>query len=90
MTKSQKLGFEEAVDQLERIIEGIESGDVGLEESIAQYEKGMKLINHCRTILDTAQTKIAELTADGGDAMKVEEGTEQDKGQERTEKDDGD
>ena len=64
MAKDAKLKFEEAVAQLEAIIEGIESGEVGLEESLAQYEKGMKLIAHCRSILTAAEKRIVELTAD--------------------------
>ncbi|MEO1237352.1 MAG: exodeoxyribonuclease VII small subunit [Planctomycetota bacterium] len=59
--------FEEAVDQLEMLIDQIESGEVGLEEALRRYEDGTALIRRCRAILDTAERKIAELTADGGD-----------------------
>ena len=89
MTKTRRPSFEEAVDQLEQIIEGIESGDVGLEESVAHYEKGIKLINHCRTILDTAEKKIAELTADAGGGLSVEEGDGEATSDERGAKSDG-
>ncbi len=60
--------FEEAVEQLEAIIDRIESGEVGLEDCLAQYERGMQLIRQCRGILTKAERKIAELspTADGG------------------------
>ncbi|MEM7624907.1 MAG: exodeoxyribonuclease VII small subunit [Planctomycetota bacterium] len=60
--------FEEAVDQLEALIEQIESGEIGLEDALKRYEDGTKLIQRCRSILDTAEKKIAELTveADGG------------------------
>ena len=73
MGKTRKPKFEEAVDQLEQIIEGIESGDTGLEDSLTQYEQGMKLIQHCRSILDTAEKKIAELTAGDNEQLKVED-----------------
>jgi len=56
--------FEEAIEQLEAIIDRIESGEVGLEAALSQYERGMGLIQRCRTILDSAQKKIAELTVD--------------------------
>ncbi len=57
-----KRKFEEAVAQLEEIIDQIESGDIGLEESIGQYEKGTKLIEHCQTILNRAQKRISQLS----------------------------
>jgi len=56
--------FEQSVSELEQIIEQIESGEIGLEDSITQYEKGMKLIDKCQTILNRAQSRIAELTVD--------------------------
>ena len=56
--------FEQAIDKLEDLIEQIESGEVGLEEAIAQYEQGQSLIKRCRGILDKAERRIAELTQD--------------------------
>ncbi|MCB9838114.1 MAG: exodeoxyribonuclease VII small subunit [Phycisphaeraceae bacterium] len=62
--------FETAVAQVEAIIDRIEQGEIGLEESVAAYEQGVRLIQRCRGILDTAEQKITELTgnADSGDA----------------------
>jgi len=61
------LAFEEAVERLEKIIDQIETGETGLEESLARYEQGMELVSHCRRILDRADQRIKELTkrADG-------------------------
>lgn len=56
--------FEQAIEQLEDIVEQIESGEVGLEEAIDRYEAGQKLIQRCRGILDKAERRIAELTED--------------------------
>ena len=67
-----KPTFEEAINQLEAIIEGIEVGDIGLEDSLSQYEKGMKLIAQCRRILTTAQKRVAELTVDRDGQLKVD------------------
>jgi exodeoxyribonuclease VII small subunit len=53
--------FEQAIEQLEAIVERIESGEVGLEEAIKQYEQGAALIKRCRSILGAAEKKIAEL-----------------------------
>lgn len=55
------LSYEQAVEQLEEIVERIESGEIGLGDSIAQYERGVRLIARCRAVLDQAEQKIAEL-----------------------------
>ena len=60
----EKQTFEQAMEKLEGIVERIESGRVGLAESIAEYEQGVKLIKQCRTILDAAEKKI-QLLAKG-------------------------
>jgi exodeoxyribonuclease VII small subunit len=56
--------FEKSLEQLEKIVHDIECGEVTLEQSLEQYEQGMKLIQHCRSILERAETKIRMLTAD--------------------------
>jgi exodeoxyribonuclease VII small subunit len=54
MAKEEKLSFEESVSKLEEIVAAIESGQIGLEESLAKYEQGMALVKRCRGILDSA------------------------------------
>lgn len=61
---NQQPTFEQAIEQLEDIVEQIESGEVGLEQAIDRYEAGQKLIQRCRGILDKAERRIAELTED--------------------------
>ena len=60
--------FEEALAELEKIVSEIESGQVGLEESLVKYERGTFLIQHCRGVLNTAEKQIELLSksADGG------------------------
>jgi exodeoxyribonuclease VII small subunit len=58
----QQLSFEQAVEQLEQIIERIESGEVPLEQSIQQYVQGTKLIERCRGILSRAESQIKQLS----------------------------
>ncbi len=69
----QKVTFEQALGKLERIVEQIESGQIGLEESIARYEEGVALIKQCRTILDAAEKKI-QLLAKGEGGQLAEAG----------------
>jgi len=60
--------FEEALSELEQIVADIESGQVGLEESLVRYERGTFLIQHCRGVLNSAEKQIELLskTAEGG------------------------
>lgn len=58
----QSLSFENAIDQVEAIIEKIESGEIGLEESLAEYERGIGLIGVCRDRLQRAQQRVVDLT----------------------------
>ncbi len=67
----EPVRFEQAIEQIEAVIERIESGEVGLEQSLAQYEQATKLIGQCRSILDTAQQRIAQLTTDVEGKLRV-------------------
>lgn len=55
--------FETSVERVEQIIERLESGQVGLEESITQYEQGVELLRQCREMLERAEQRVTELTA---------------------------
>ncbi len=61
--KQDKPTFEQAVTELKQIVDKIEDGQIPLEESIGQYEKGMALIQHCRTILQQAEKRIEKISA---------------------------
>lgn len=58
------LKFEDAIEQVESVIERIESDEAGLEQSLTDYERATKLISRCRSILEAAQKRIVELTSD--------------------------
>jgi exodeoxyribonuclease VII small subunit len=59
---SDALTFEQALEQVESIIDRIERGEVGLEQSLAEYERGVKLIQHCRQIHSHAAQRVDDLT----------------------------
>lgn len=56
-----KLSFEEAIKELTGIVGKIEQGQIPLQDSIEQYEKGMALIKHCRGILQQAEKRIEKI-----------------------------
>lgn len=60
--QSPPKNFEEALEELERILGAIEQGQVGLEESLAKYERGTFLIQHCRGVLQSAEKQIELLS----------------------------
>ena len=65
-----KLSFEDAIKELTQIVDKIESGEVPLQTSIEQYEKGMALIKHCRGILQAAEKKIEKVSQQGQEESK--------------------
>ena len=69
MTKA-KLTFEQALAKLEQIVSQIEEGKVSLEESIDKYAEGIRLVQQCRTILDSAEKKIQLLAKGEGDTLE--------------------
>ncbi|MEM7680547.1 MAG: exodeoxyribonuclease VII small subunit [Planctomycetota bacterium] len=66
--------FEQALERLETIIDRIESGEVGLEDAIAEYEAGVALVQRCRSILDRAEQRISELVERGDGSLAVQGG----------------
>lgn len=60
----KKPSFEKQIEQLESIVEKLETGDLALEDSLSQFEKGVKLTKECQNLLDKAQQKVAILTQD--------------------------
>ncbi len=57
-----KMSFEEAIKELTGIVGKIEQGDISLQDSLQQYERGMALIKQCRTILQQAEKRIEKIS----------------------------
>jgi exodeoxyribonuclease VII small subunit len=56
------LSFEAALQQLEEIVQKLETGRAPLAESISIYERGEALKKHCETLLQTAEARIEKIT----------------------------
>jgi len=67
----RNLKFEDALARLESIVTAMESGEIGIEESIARYEEAMALAAHCRQILDAAELRIQQIQADAAGRLTV-------------------
>ena len=61
-TDVRKMPFERAIEELETIIKRLEEGKVPLEESVAIYERGEALKQHCETLLKAAEARIEKIT----------------------------
>ncbi|MDD1753829.1 MAG: exodeoxyribonuclease VII small subunit [Methanotrichaceae archaeon] len=56
--------LEEALEDLEKIVEELENGKIPLDESLALFERGIKLIRLCNIKLDNAEQRIESLTGE--------------------------
>lgn len=61
----RQLSFEQALSELESIVDRLETGDVALEESIEIYQRGAQLRAYCDEKLQSAQARIEKITGDG-------------------------
>ena len=64
-TESQSAtaeSFEESLTELQSIVSELEDGSLGLEASLARFERGVGLLRACHVILDSAEQKIETLT----------------------------
>lgn len=60
------LGYEAARDELTDIVARLESGQVGLEESLALWQRGEALAAHCAGWLDRAEARVSGTDRDSG------------------------
>lgn len=66
MAKEKAMSFEEALKQLEQIVEQLEQGEVSLDDAVAAYEKGSMLKEQCQKRLNEARLKVDKIRADRG------------------------
>ncbi|MHC8441737.1 MAG: exodeoxyribonuclease VII small subunit [Candidatus Eutrophobiaceae bacterium] len=70
-----KQDFEKTLSKLEGIIQRMEGGEVGLEESMELFEDGMGLVKGCQKTLKEAEQKLLTLSRDGGEEQLEEHET---------------
>ena len=67
VTKKTDINFEKALEQLEGIVEDLESGDLSLENSLKSFEKGVKLARQCQEQLSKAELQVQKLIEENGE-----------------------
>lgn len=71
-----KKNFEQMLDDLEEIVQSLEKDDLKLDESIAKFEKGMKIAKECNKEIEEAEKKITILINENGEIKEEDFKTE--------------
>ncbi|WP_018142073.1 exodeoxyribonuclease VII small subunit [Thioalkalivibrio sp. ALJ7] len=64
--------FEASLEALEALVARMESGELGLEQSLGEFQRGMELVNRCQQALDDAQRRMEALTAETSPGASAE------------------
>lgn len=67
---SKEFDFEKSIKELEKIANSLENEQLSLDESIALFEKGVKLSKDCSEYLESAKQRIVKLTDVEGECNK--------------------
>jgi exodeoxyribonuclease VII small subunit len=70
--KTQELpDFEQALAELESLVEQLESGDLNLDQSLQQFKRGVALTRHCQEVLEKAQQTVEQLLSPDDESSAV-------------------
>ena len=74
--------FEQALEELEQLVERLEKGDLPLETALADFERGVRLTRECQRKLASAEQKVKMLMEENGGILEVpfdaDDGAEED------------
>jgi len=62
--EEKEMKFEDALNELEKVVEELEKGELTLEETIKKFEEGIRLFKICREKLEKAEARIEELSGE--------------------------
>jgi exodeoxyribonuclease VII small subunit len=65
------MSFEDALAELERIVRGLEGGQLKLEEAITAYERGAALRSYCESKLTEAEARVQTIVAAGDGSVTL-------------------
>jgi exodeoxyribonuclease VII small subunit len=69
---AEKVDFEKSMEELEKIVSDLESGQLTLDESISAFEKGIELSKMCQKRLEAAEERVKKLLEKAGDEYDLE------------------
>ena len=66
---TKKIPFEKAMSELEDIVTKLEEGEISLEDSLKNFERGIELTRNCQNALEEAEQKVQILTQSKGESV---------------------
>ena len=69
--KKKTATFESALEELEQLVERLESGDLPLDEALSDFERGVKLTRECQQKLASAEQKVKVLMEENGQVQEL-------------------
>ncbi|RBW49467.1 exodeoxyribonuclease VII small subunit [Marinobacter sp. F3R11] len=63
--------FEKSLDELETLVRNLEQGDLSLEQSLAAFERGVKLTRSCQQALKSAEQRVEQLVQNGDGTLET-------------------
>lgn len=77
-TNADRFDFEKSLEELEQLVERMEHGDLTLEDSLKDFERGIELTRACQKALQDAEQKVQQLVENGdGKPLKPFENDEE-------------
>ncbi len=63
--QTEEITIEEGLQELDKIVEKLESRDISLEDSFTMYQKGMEVLKQCSEKIDMVEKKMLQMNKDG-------------------------
>ena len=63
----EELSYEEALQELEELVQTLESGENDLQKTLLYFERGQMLASYCLSLLDNAELKVEEIIKDANE-----------------------
>ncbi len=70
--ETEKLSFEQAMDELEKIVGKLEAGNAKLEDAVIDYERGAALKKRCEVLLQEAEVRVQKIVTGKNGDLKTE------------------
>lgn len=66
----EKLSYEQALQELQKIVELLDEGQQPLDETVKLFERGQTLARHCETLLNSAQLKVTRVSSNADNSLE--------------------